>query len=493
MLLPHQRLVHALAKQGALPDTVLLWWSMGSGKTLGSLLCTAGLPPSAKVLVLCDKSLLGQWAGAVERFLASEHAGTKRVDVKHYQTLTTEGTKPGAYDLCVVDEAHRFRNAFRDSGRNGPIELPLWLAAILRCKRLVYLTGTPLVSDADVETHALHRMMRVSAQNPLAGRVFHYSPQEDAAAGHHFATTRLQVVRCPMTHAQTLRYFANKKSEFEITLGQETYAVHRPVRNTYNSALISMSNNPFPAAPHESPKLVEMLRRLKAGYDAGRKQLVYSQRLDTGIKALRDFWLARHAGTHKAVFFIDGSQDAASRHTAITRFNRGGKAPAPRILFISDAAAQGVDLKEVDAVHLLEPGDRLQEERQVINRAVRFKSHKAKEAQVDVLLYCTTFDPKRAAPGPLQAAADELRMFDGRSGAGFAAELRRALDKRAAAEKLTIDERTLAAREGVDRKVQTGLDTLRRAVYRAAPSKRSAEPLLPLPAPLPAPTTKRKK
>ena len=188
-LLPHQRQVYALAKEGSLPDTVLLWWAMGSGKTLGGLLCTAGLPSSAKVLVLCDKSLLGQWGRAVSSFAAGEHASTKHIDVKHYQTLTTDHLQPGKYDACIVDESHRFRNAFRgdaassSSRDRGPTELPSWIGAILRCKRLVYLTGTPVVSDAEVETHALHRMLRASPSNPIDGRVFHYARRRTPRSG----------------------------------------------------------------------------------------------------------------------------------------------------------------------------------------------------------------------------------------------------------------------------------------------------------------------
>ena len=482
-LLPHQRLVYTLAKQGSLADAVLLWWSMGSGKTLGGLLCTAGMPPSSKVLVLCDKSLVGQWQSAVDRFVHTEYCGSKNITVKHYQTLTTEHLQPGRYDACLVDESHRFRNAFGKgegsgggtTGR-GPTELPMWIAAILKCKRLVYLTGTPIVSDADVERRALERMLRVSAQNPLGGRVFFYSPQDDAKTQRHFASTHTEVVKCPTSYAQVLKYFANKQSAFELTLGKETYAVHRPVKNTYNSALVTMSNNPFPSSPAESPKLVEMVRRLDQGFRNNEKQLVYSQRLETGIQALRDHWLATHPETKKYVYFIDGSQPAELRTQAVTKFNRGGKEPVPRILFISDAAAQGVDLKEVDAVHLLEPGDRLQEERQVINRAIRFKAHKNKEAQVKVHLYCTTFDPKRAPVGPLQATADDLGMFEKRSGSGFLTELKRALDKRMAQEKLTIDEKTLINRETIDCKVQAALEALKAHAYRAsAPPAASAK------------------
>ena len=462
-LKPHQRLVHELAKAGELPTHVLLWWGMGSGKTLGGLLCSASLTPSQKVLVLCDKSLLGQWKGVVDKFVASEYSVTRHIDVKHYQTLTTENVKPGGYDMCIVDESHRFRNAFaKDANGRGPTELPSWISAILRCDRVVYLTGTPIVSDVRVERDSIDRMMRVSKTFPLAGRVFHYAPQEDEKNKKHFATMRMEMVKCPMSYAQALQYFANQRSTFSLKVGGDTYTVQRPVRNTYNSALITVSNNPFPESPEESPKLIEMIQRLESGFASNMKQLVYSQRLDTGINVLRDFWLRRHPDTRKAVFFIDGSQDAASRTRAISRFNRNFKIPTPRILFISDAAAQGVDLKEVDDVHLLEPGDRLQQERQVINRAIRFKAHKSKDAQVRVHLYCTTFDPTKAREGPLLDVANRLGMFVRRSqnDAQFLKHLTKSLQARMREERTTVDERTLQSREKIDSEVQRALHDL---------------------------------
>ena len=217
-----------------------------------------------------------------------------------------------------------------------------------------------------------------------------------------------------------------------------------------------------------------MLRRLRSGFDARERQLVYSQRLETGILALRDAWLSMHPDTSKSVFFIDGSQDADRRHKSITSFNRGGKSPPPASSSSADAAAQGVDLKEVDAVHLLEPGDRLQEERQVINRAVRFKSHKAKGAEVRVFLYCSTFSPSLASDGPLQSTADSLGMFDARSGSGFLSELRRALSRLSSSEKTTVDERTLVSRESIDRSVQSALGELR--THSTAPPPSLAPP-----------------
>jgi hypothetical protein len=455
-LLAHQRAVHELAKRGALPDCVLLWWGMGSGKTLGGLLCAAG---ARRVLVLCDKSLLGQWAAAVAGFHETWRTPGQVVDVKHYQTLTTERVQPARYDVCIVDESHRFRNAFVPG---GPKEYATWIRAILKCKRLVYLTGTPVVSDVPVEAAALRQMLRVPAGASGFGarQIFHYDPHADAKKQRHFATVRAETVRVPATLAQCLVYFANRAGKFALDVGGVRYEIQRPVRNTYNSALITAANCPFPSDLAQCPKLVAIVETMaKLATAEGSRQLVYSSRLDTGIKALRELWVRRQGGSDKHVHTIDGSQDAERRHKTINAFNRGKHA---QVLFISDAAGRGVDLKGVTAVHLLEPGDRLQEERQVINRAVRYKSHKDKDAVVRVFLYCLTFAAPMA-PGPLGRAADALGMFEGERGkANFDKKLADAL--RALAKKETggtIDERIVATRARIDDEVQRYLAGLK--------------------------------
>ena len=83
-LLAHQKVLYTLAKSGRLPAIVLVWWAMGAGKTIGGLLCTAGLKTNSRVLVLCEKSLLGQWNNVVNSFLKSAFCGEcKSVTVKH--------------------------------------------------------------------------------------------------------------------------------------------------------------------------------------------------------------------------------------------------------------------------------------------------------------------------------------------------------------------------------------------------------------------------
>lgn len=456
-LLPHQKQVHNLAKEGKLQDTVLLWWAMGSGKTLGSLLCTTAIPVSAAALVLCAKTITGQWESAIDRFVRSDHCVCKNITVKHYNTLTTEDVCPADFQMCIVDESHLFRNTFSTSER-APKDLSYWIERILECPRIVYLTGTPIVSDPR-ELDTLHRMMRVSPKNPLDGRVFHYVPARDSK---RYASTVMEVVECPMTYAQYMIYAANKRSEFELDVAGTKYTVVRPVRNTYNTALISTSNNPFPGMPEHSPKFMAMIKQLATGYDIGKKQVVYSHRLDSGIHAVRSMYISMYPGSKQNMYFIDGQMSALDRFNSVKRFNRGDH--IARILFISDAASQGVDLRNVGALHILEPSIHLQDERQIINRAVRFRAHREKGATVQVYLYCSVFK-EDAMDGPLMYSIQKMSMFDRDLDDRFIGEIRDALALRMKGEDCTIDEKIMRNRLVDEEGVQRALAEVKKSAY----------------------------
>ena len=58
--------------------------------------------------------------------------------------------------MCIVDEAHRFRNAWvMKSDR-----MLSWMARIHQCVKVVFMSGTPIVHDADIEMDAFHKMMK---------------------------------------------------------------------------------------------------------------------------------------------------------------------------------------------------------------------------------------------------------------------------------------------------------------------------------------------
>jgi ERCC4-related helicase len=127
------------------------------------------------------------------------------------------------------------------------------------------------------------------------------------------------------------------------------------------------------------PKIDALVSNVVDSVSRGKKCLVYSQYLDAGINEIES--MLRMTKIHFVK--IVGDINAVKKNEAKCAFN-SGKA---RILLISRSGSEGLDLKETDEVHLLEPHWNPAVTNQVIGRAVRYKSHEDDRAVVKIFHY----------------------------------------------------------------------------------------------------------
>jgi len=159
---PHQIEAALFALRSPVSKGVLLADEVGLGKTIeaGLAICQIWAERRRRVLVICPASLRKQWALELnEKF----HLPTLVLDAKTYREQTRDGNpnpftsnhivvcslhfasnrateiKPIQWDLVVIDEAHKLRNAYRQSNRMG--QNIRWA---LEDRRKVLLTATPL-------------------------------------------------------------------------------------------------------------------------------------------------------------------------------------------------------------------------------------------------------------------------------------------------------------------------------------------------------------
>ena len=158
---PHQIEAALFALQSPLSKGVLLADEVGLGKTIeaGIVLCQFWAERKRRLLVICPASIRKQWALELEekfnlpalvldakayreaRRRPSAAQRQKRVLVVsfHYANSLREELKAIAWDLVVIDEAHKLRNAYRPSNKVG--QGIRW--ATEDCRKLL-LTATPL-------------------------------------------------------------------------------------------------------------------------------------------------------------------------------------------------------------------------------------------------------------------------------------------------------------------------------------------------------------
>lgn len=159
---PHQIEAALFALRSPVSKGVLLADEVGLGKTIeaGLAICQIWAERHRCILVICPASLRKQWALELEEKF---HLPTLVLDAKTYREQIRNGSpnpftndrivicslhfassrateiKPIQWDLVVIDEAHKLRNAYRQSNRMG--QNIRWA---LEDRRKVLLTATPL-------------------------------------------------------------------------------------------------------------------------------------------------------------------------------------------------------------------------------------------------------------------------------------------------------------------------------------------------------------
>lgn len=159
---PHQIEAALFALRSPLSKGVLLADEVGLGKTIeaGLVLCQKWAENQRRILVICPASLRKQWAVELEEKF---NLPTQILDAKTYKEIQKNGV-PNPFDmrkvmicsmhfiaskemdiravpwnLVVIDEAHKLRNAYRESNRIGRA-----VRQATSDRKKILLTATPL-------------------------------------------------------------------------------------------------------------------------------------------------------------------------------------------------------------------------------------------------------------------------------------------------------------------------------------------------------------
>jgi SNF2 family DNA or RNA helicase len=169
---PHQIEAAMFALRSPLSKGVLLADEVGLGKTIeaGLVLCQFWAENRRKLLIITPAALRKQWALELqEKFnlpsvILDAHScreflksgGSSPFDQKqivicsyHYAARLAAEIQPIAWDLVVMDEAHKLRNCYRESNRLGQA-----IGSATEGRKKILLTATPLQNSL-VELYGL--------------------------------------------------------------------------------------------------------------------------------------------------------------------------------------------------------------------------------------------------------------------------------------------------------------------------------------------------
>lgn len=429
-LQPHQLDAAAGVESGR--GGKILNWGLGSGKTLGSIAIAERR--GGPVLVVTPASLRSNFQSQLRAFVPAARVGDYTV-VSYDQFRRdphgiVDRVRP---QTLIADEFHRLRN----SGPRAPFE-----AVRAKVPFVVGLTGS-LINNRPEEIVPLVNLAagqrvfksedefksRFVAQNIVKpgffGRVMGAQPgvvetaknkselrRELAPHVHRFTGTpeyrqhlprvveeRVEVVMTPQQE-QLYRALSTRNPVLAYKMRNNLPPSKKELKNmnAFMTAARQIMNNPveYTQRPRPedviaaSPKFQSMTAHMteRARRDPNYRAVVYSNFLSSGVSPVVTELEAR--GVRAGVF--SGQLNDRERQALVDDLNRG----RVRVLGLSPAGGEGLDLKGVREVHLTEEHWNPERAAQAVGRSARYRSHAhlpADEQRVDVRRYVAVHQP----------------------------------------------------------------------------------------------------
>jgi len=359
---------------------LLVLHPVGTGKTLTAATvsqCFLKKNPKSKVIIVTPTSLQGNFKKALIK-----DYGVENMDQYEFYTIQSFviASKRGRIKcnnkLLILDEAHNLRTRIRKSkkGQEGVNAIEL-LKCASKSKKVLLLSATPSINSgydmlnlfAMIDGKEMpYTHMNFNKLKPsdlikyLKCKVSIYSPTEKDIR-KSFPDKEEEEILIKMTPEYYQKYIEvldNKIGEdhrFSLFGGSEDLI---PFYNGVRRAVNNLEEK-------NSPKVNWIMKKIINNRKS--KFLIFSHFLGSGIELLQK----RLEDNDINYVGINGSMSKKKRDEAISKYNKG----ISKILLISKAGGEGLDLKETNYVIIMEPGWNESSIEQVIGRAVRMGSH----------------------------------------------------------------------------------------------------------------------
>ncbi len=359
---------------------IIVRHSLGSGKTISAISAAEALMKihkDWKALFIVSASLVDN----VKKELKKMKVSSRRYTIMSRDKFLRIRNPDCSKRILIVDEAHNLKNM------QGKM-----YAAVAHCAssapKVILLTGTPIqnypseisalinmvsTGDAFVSPGAFelqHGQDGLSHPNALFRKLkCKISMYDTPTNSTDFPSLAFKDVLITMTPEYCKEYENRENLKLTDRFRQEMIAHGGDVTEPSKSLKVFL-NGPRRWCNHlgdESPKIDELVMNVLHTVERGDKALVYSQFLGSGLNIIAQ----KLAQLNVPFAMFTGEVSMSQKRKVVKQYNRG----VLPVLLLSKAGGEGLDLKNTDEVHLLEPYWNDAVMAQVIGRARRYKSH----------------------------------------------------------------------------------------------------------------------
>jgi superfamily II DNA or RNA helicase len=406
-LQPHQQKAVELAKKS---PGVLINHGLGSGKTLTSLAIAE--EKGGNALVVVPASLQHNYKKELQKFVdPSRHNNYHIVSYDKFRKDPEKYVREHKPSVLIADEFHRARNAgvTRDAFKKVRRQVPTMVGLtgslvsnhpgeIVPLANLV--AGQKVYSSEDFEKrHIGVKKVRPGLIGWLKGvkpGEVKYIKDKDALKKnlspyvHRFTGSEEYRKNLPKAEYEDIGV-AMSKEQVRLTdlIGEKNPILAYKIRKNLppskrevqqmNSFLMGMRQVANSPASHDerhkddptkhSPKMKRMAEEMHrhAKNDPNFRGVLYSRFLDSGVRPVAN--KLQQEGVSAGTY--EGSISQNKRKQMIDDFHDGKQ----KVLAISPAGGEGIDLKGVKLMQVMEPDWNPETTAQAIGRSVRYKSH----------------------------------------------------------------------------------------------------------------------
>lgn len=382
-LYPHQlRVVSFLSKNRGL----IAIHEVGTGKTLTAVTagqCFLTSDPSHRVIVVTPVSLQKNFIQTLEKYGVSEE------DKKRFKFYTIQGfynaykagtVKDEKKSMLILDEAHNIRtNQSEFDGLNDPIhnkEVGVYAKALIELgknvKRALLLTATPMVNlPADM----INLIAIVNGEKEITSKEFYK------------LDFKKWVMKKVSIYIPSPEFFKEKfprttYNDIFITMPPAYYASYMRVETAPTESEAAFFNGLRQVSNALDGKISPKVDWIMDHITKSKKKdkfVVFSHYLKSGIEIV----MKHLSELNIPHLYINGSLSKEKRDHAVSEYN----ANRIKVLLISKAGGEGLDLKNTTGIILMNPSWNESANKQIIGRGVRLESHHSlplKDRHVDI-------------------------------------------------------------------------------------------------------------
>ena len=362
-------------------DGLLVCHATGLGKTLTAITASqCFLDENNKdgmVLVVCPTSVVEQFKHQLIKFYGGKDMD--RYDIMSYNNMRINKDFVNCKNkFLILDEVQTIKNYKSETYKSI-------MDCAMLCKKRLLLTATPYVNDLRDFIPIINIMHGdksiAGSEYPIKGKLidgpkkFYINHKEPLHKNEEFAKLCVKYLKIHFVENKDSRFFPKLDERYvEVKMNKEWEKKYKTLISServfdlqfsqpdkfYNGHRRAVNN--VGGDEYFTMKLSSVLDTIKNG-----KTLIYTNWLDFGLKPIEEF-LKENNITYASFF---GGVNMMDRLKLINKFNND----EVDVLIITSAGGEGIDLKGVRNIIVLDPVWNYAKLRQIIGRGVRYKSH----------------------------------------------------------------------------------------------------------------------